>query len=90
MRSLAAKLQRLGEVLASASGLMGWFGIDYVLRDGEPWPVEVNPRYTASVESSRAGFGRALCGLSIALRARAGSACASTHPIAARPRVSRS
>ena len=48
--SLAIKLQFLGEVVASASGLVGWFGIDYVLRDGEPWLVEVNPRYTASVE----------------------------------------
>ena len=48
--SLARKIHELGEVVASASGLVGWFGIDYVLRDGEPWPVEVNPRYTASVE----------------------------------------
>jgi uncharacterized protein len=47
---LAAKLERLGQVLAAASGLLGWFGVDYVLRDGDPWPVEINPRYTASVE----------------------------------------
>ena len=31
-------------------GLVGWFGVDYVLHDGVPWPVEINPRYTASVE----------------------------------------
>lgn len=43
-------LVRIGEVLTSAAGLCGLFGIDFILRDGVPWPVEVNPRYTASVE----------------------------------------
>ena len=41
---------RLGEVLTEAFGLSGLFGVDGVLRDGVPYPVEVNPRYTASVE----------------------------------------
>jgi predicted ATP-grasp superfamily ATP-dependent carboligase len=43
-------LERLGLVLAAASGLRGLFGIDGVLQDRNFWPVEVNPRYTASVE----------------------------------------
>lgn len=43
-------LVRLGEVTAGGCGLRGLFGIDFVLRDDTPWPVEVNPRYTASVE----------------------------------------
>jgi uncharacterized protein len=60
--ALTAKLRKLGEVLASASGLRGWFGVDYVLRDGEPWPVEVNPRYTASVEVHELASGQALLG----------------------------
>ena len=60
--ALAAKLRRLGEVLASAFGLLGWFGVDYVLRDDDPWPVEVNPRYTASVEIHELASGRALLG----------------------------
>jgi predicted ATP-grasp superfamily ATP-dependent carboligase len=47
---LAAKLRSLGSALASAFRLLGWFGIDYILRDGDPWPVEVNPRYPASIE----------------------------------------
>jgi predicted ATP-grasp superfamily ATP-dependent carboligase len=31
-------------------GIRGLFGVDCVLKDGVPWPVEINPRYTASVE----------------------------------------
>jgi predicted ATP-grasp superfamily ATP-dependent carboligase len=30
--------------------MRGLFGVDFVLCDEVPWPVEVNPRYTASVE----------------------------------------
>jgi predicted ATP-grasp superfamily ATP-dependent carboligase len=45
-----SKLERIGRVLVAQFGLRGLFGIDFVLRDGIPWPVEVNPRYTASVE----------------------------------------
>jgi predicted ATP-grasp superfamily ATP-dependent carboligase len=30
--------------------MRGLFGVDFILRDNVPWPVEVNPRYTASVE----------------------------------------
>ena len=47
---LREALERLGTVLARSCRLLGMFGIDCVLRDGIPWPVEVNPRYTASVE----------------------------------------
>ncbi len=43
-------LERLGSVLAEGCGLRGILGVDFILRDGLPWPVEVNPRYTASVE----------------------------------------
>jgi predicted ATP-grasp superfamily ATP-dependent carboligase len=42
--------QRLGNVLTEDCGLQGLFGVDCVWRDGEPVPVEVNPRYTASIE----------------------------------------
>jgi predicted ATP-grasp superfamily ATP-dependent carboligase len=43
-------LTRVGSALADGAGLRGLFGVDFVLRDGLAWPVEVNPRYTASVE----------------------------------------
>lgn len=57
---MAAKLARLGDVLASEFGLVGLFGVDFVLADDEPWPIEVNPRYTASVEVLELAAGRAL------------------------------
>jgi predicted ATP-grasp superfamily ATP-dependent carboligase len=45
------------EGFATGSGLRGLFGVDCILRDGIPWPVEVNPRYTASVEVLEYGAG---------------------------------
>lgn len=48
--SLREHFERIGTVLAQGCGLRGLFGVDCVLRDGIPWPVEVNPRYTASIE----------------------------------------
>jgi predicted ATP-grasp superfamily ATP-dependent carboligase len=48
--NMASKLHALGNVLASAFGLVGWFGVDYILKGGDPWPVEINPRYPASLE----------------------------------------
>jgi predicted ATP-grasp superfamily ATP-dependent carboligase len=42
--------RRLARVLIEWSGLRGLFGVDAIMRDGVPWLVEVNPRYTASVE----------------------------------------
>jgi predicted ATP-grasp superfamily ATP-dependent carboligase len=51
-------LARLGQVLATRLGLVGLFGIDFILKDGVPRPVEVNPRYTASVEVLELAGGR--------------------------------
>jgi predicted ATP-grasp superfamily ATP-dependent carboligase len=44
------QLRRAGDCLASRFGLQGLFGIDAIVADQSVWPVEVNPRYTASVE----------------------------------------
>lgn len=41
---------RLGRTVANFAGLRGVFGVDAIVDNGVPWPVEVNPRYTASVE----------------------------------------
>jgi predicted ATP-grasp superfamily ATP-dependent carboligase len=43
-------LVRLGDVLAVEFELVGLFGVDFILDGDEVWTVEVNPRYTASVE----------------------------------------
>jgi predicted ATP-grasp superfamily ATP-dependent carboligase len=47
---LQSRVARMGEALAAGFGLVGLFGVDFILAGGEPWLVEVNPRYTASVE----------------------------------------
>src|SRR5262249_20103845 len=48
-RALRA-FERLGGALHTRFELRGLFGVDCILRDDVPYPVEVNPRYTASVE----------------------------------------
>ncbi len=55
--SIAAKVLWMGLVLTQATGLRGLFGIDCVVRDGTPYLIEVNPRYTASVEVLEYAFG---------------------------------
>lgn len=54
---LLQAFERTGTVLAAGCCLRGLFGVDCILRDGVPWPVEVNPRYTASVEVLEYGAG---------------------------------
>lgn len=41
---------RIGEVISGEFELKGLFGVDAIKRRGRIYPVEVNPRYTASVE----------------------------------------
>jgi predicted ATP-grasp superfamily ATP-dependent carboligase len=48
--ALGESLRRVGDILTARCGLRGLFGVDGVLRDGVFYPVEINPRYTASVE----------------------------------------
>jgi len=57
--ALAGALDRLGQVLTTACELRGLFGVDFILRDDSPWPLEINPRYTASVEVLEWATGRA-------------------------------
>jgi predicted ATP-grasp superfamily ATP-dependent carboligase len=53
-------LQRLGQVLADQTGLRGFFGVDLVEHDGCYYVIEVNPRYTASVEVLEYATGQSL------------------------------
>lgn len=55
-----SQIERTGQVLATAFGLVGLFGIDLVVQAGRAWPIEVNPRYTASVEVLERVTGRSL------------------------------
>jgi predicted ATP-grasp superfamily ATP-dependent carboligase len=40
----------IGQVLASTFDLVGLFGVDAIVNSRGVWPIEVNPRYTASCE----------------------------------------
>ena len=44
------QFQRIGATLAERFHLVGLFGVDVVLDGDSVWTIEVNPRYTASVE----------------------------------------
>jgi predicted ATP-grasp superfamily ATP-dependent carboligase len=44
------RFEYLGRVAARAFSLRGWFGVDVVQRGAWPVPLEINPRFTASVE----------------------------------------
>ncbi|HEU4649440.1 MAG TPA: ATP-grasp domain-containing protein [Gemmatimonadales bacterium] len=41
---------RLAQAVTEMFGLVGVNGIDFVARGGVPYPIEVNPRYSASME----------------------------------------
>jgi predicted ATP-grasp superfamily ATP-dependent carboligase len=40
----------LADVVTQEFGLVGLNGIDFIARNGVPYPIEVNPRYSASME----------------------------------------
>jgi predicted ATP-grasp superfamily ATP-dependent carboligase len=48
--ALCSAVEQLGNALCRAAGLWGVFGVDLVIQDDTAWPVEINPRYTASAE----------------------------------------
>jgi predicted ATP-grasp superfamily ATP-dependent carboligase len=48
--AVRATLERLGRTLSEQFELAGLFGVDFMLDGEQVWTIEVNPRYTASVE----------------------------------------
>lgn len=46
----AEKVREYAEALCSELGLAGSNGVDFVLSGGEPWVVEVNPRFQGTLE----------------------------------------
>jgi predicted ATP-grasp superfamily ATP-dependent carboligase len=47
----------LAATSAREFGLVGVNGIDFVAREGVPYPVEINPRWTASMELAEQAYG---------------------------------
>jgi uncharacterized protein len=56
---------RIGAILAREFGLIGLFGVDAILDKRGVWPVEVNPRYTASMEVVERATGFSAVGLHV-------------------------
>jgi predicted ATP-grasp superfamily ATP-dependent carboligase len=48
--ALLETARALATALTAEFGLVGLNGIDFVMRDGVAYPIEVNPRYSASME----------------------------------------
>ena len=49
-RALLDRMRAIAGAVTEAFGLVGLNGIDFVLREGEPYVLEINPRYSASME----------------------------------------
>jgi uncharacterized protein len=47
----------LAEIVTREFGLVGVNGIDFIVNDGRPIPIEVNPRYTAAMELAERLYG---------------------------------
>ena len=55
-RELYAAAAALADAVTDAFALVGVNGVDFVTRDGVPFPVEVNPRYSASMELAERAY----------------------------------
>ncbi len=49
-QALYQRAEALAAAVADAFGLVGLNGVDFIARSGIPWPIEVNPRFSASME----------------------------------------
>ena len=52
----------LADAVAEAFGVVGVNGIDFVARDGVPYAIEVNPRWSASMELAERAYGLSVFG----------------------------
>jgi len=55
--ALLDRMRAIAGAVTGAFGLVGLNGIDFVLREGEPYVLEINPRYCASMELMERGDG---------------------------------
>jgi predicted ATP-grasp superfamily ATP-dependent carboligase len=51
-------LQTIGEIISSNYHPLGLLGMDYILNDSKVYPLEINPRYTASMEVLELALGQ--------------------------------
>ena len=51
-------LQTIGEIISSNYRPRGLLGMDYILNDSKVYPLEINPRYTASMEVLELALGQ--------------------------------
>ena len=56
-RGLLPRVRRLASFLTREYGLTGVNGMDFILKDGEVFLTEVNPRYSASMELAERAYG---------------------------------
>lgn len=61
--ALLRSARRLADAVTRQFGLVGLNGIDFIARAGVPWAIEVNPRYSASMELLERGSGTSLFSL---------------------------
>jgi uncharacterized protein len=62
----SSRLKELGEVLTRDFALRGLFNVDYVHDGRQIWPLEVNPRYSASMEVLEYSLGKNILALHLA------------------------
>jgi predicted ATP-grasp superfamily ATP-dependent carboligase len=60
--ALVAVAAALADAASHEFGLVGVNGIDFVARDGIPYPIEVNPRWCASMELVERAYGLSVFG----------------------------
>lgn len=58
-------VQKAAEAVVAAFGLRGVFGIDFMTRNGHVCVLEVNPRYTASMELVESAYGLSIFDLHV-------------------------
>jgi len=70
---LIEAIEKIGARLAHEFDLQGLFGVDLIVAGREAWPIEVNPRYVASVEVLEWASGQSAVGLHVEACARSGT-----------------
>jgi predicted ATP-grasp superfamily ATP-dependent carboligase len=62
-RATLARATALAHTLTEALGLVGVNGLDFIARRGTPYPIEVNPRHSASMELAERAFALSVFGM---------------------------